>query len=367
MLAGIKTGKKKKKKQQAASANHPLASPKEPPPPTNDNNNADVASQLRATLQQGGAVAPPPANTAATIQLPTGSVVGHKEEADMTVAELLVHEKTKRDDLQVRNILKARHTRKAIDSDDEEQMTLQTFQASKRQKQQQKTARPDYQEQMLSKSWWYIESRSFASQRLLVTGNYCTLVLAPHSHSLEFGNHFYLVPIQTASSWRDVEDEAVWAERQQFLNALRKRYNNRVLSWETVLDTKQFYQARLEIVVVNEDAFYDAPLFFKTALNEQAEEWGTHNKLLKIQSLRTSIPKNFSYFYLDYGGKNHYLQVIENKSFPRDFAVDTIAGMLDVTPLRLRKQTVASTSESEVVQEFLKGWKEVDFTLSSKE
>ena len=68
--------------------------------------------------------------------------------------------------------------------------------------------------------------------------------------------------------------------------------------------------------------------FFKSALNEQAEEWGTHTKLLstKGKTLRQTIPKKgFSYFHIEWDGGG-FAQIIESNTFPKDFGIDTIAG-----------------------------------------
>lgn len=68
--------------------------------------------------------------------------------------------------------------------------------------------------------------------------------------------------------------------------------------------------------------------YFKSALTEQAEEWGTHTKILPIKKgkgLRQSIPKGFDYFYIEWEGGG-FAQIIETNSFPKDFALDTIAG-----------------------------------------
>lgn len=67
--------------------------------------------------------------------------------------------------------------------------------------------------------------------------------------------------------------------------------------------------------------------FFKSALSEQAEEWGTHTKLLstKGKGLRQTIPKGFSYFNVEWDGGG-FAQIIETNDFPKDFGIDTIAG-----------------------------------------
>jgi hypothetical protein len=100
-------------------------------------------------------------------------------------------------------------------------------------------------------------------------------------------------------------------------------------------------------------------------MTEQAEEWGTHNKILSTRGkgLRRTIPKGFSYFNVEWddGG---FAQIIENQSFPKDFAADTIAGMMELDPLRFNRKKKAADYDRAAVLEFLGRWKEFDWTAS---
>jgi hypothetical protein len=110
----------------------------------------------------------------------------------------------------------------------------------------------------------------------------------------------------------------------------------------------------------------DAPMFFKSALTEQAEEWGTHTKLLSTRDkgLRRTIPKRFPYFYVEYAPGDGFAQIIETQSFPKDFGVDTIAGVMRMDPIRLRrKQTVSVDEEKRMILNFLAKWKPFDWTV----
>lgn len=88
---------------------------------------------------------------------------------------------------------------------------------------------------------------------------------------------------------------------------------------------------------LNTHSFSSRNRFFKSALNEQAEEWGTHNKLLstKGKTLRQTIPKGFSYFNIEWNDGG-FAQIIETNSFPKDFSLDTIAGMYGCHSFRSR-------------------------------
>lgn len=134
---------------------------------------------------------------------------------------------------------------------------------------------------------------------------------------------------------------------------------------ETVLPSKGLWQTRLQAIPIPKRQ-NDAPLYFKNALTEQAQEWGTHTKLLSTRNkgLRRTIPKKFPYFYVEWNDNDGYAQIIETTSFPQDFGVDTVAGMMQMDPLkfRARKKTSPET-ERQLILDFVAKWKPFDWTL----
>eukprot|EP00558_Chaetoceros_sp_UNC1202_P011130 CAMPEP_0197253884 /NCGR_PEP_ID=MMETSP1429-20130617/66601_1 /TAXON_ID=49237 /ORGANISM="Chaetoceros sp., Strain UNC1202" /LENGTH=111 /DNA_ID=CAMNT_0042716703 /DNA_START=29 /DNA_END=364 /DNA_ORIENTATION=+ len=106
-------------------------------------------------------------------------------------------------------------------------------------------------------------------------------------------------------------------------------------------------------------------------MTEQAEEWGTHTKVLSTRGkgLRRTIPKGFPYFNVEWddGG---FAQIIENESNSnsfKDFGLDTIAGMMGLDPMkfnRRKKEDTSFDSERAAVLDFVKTWKEFDWTLA---
>ena len=105
--------------------------------------------------------------------------------------------------------------------------------------------------------------------------------------------------------------------------------------------------------------------FFKSAMTEEAEEWGTHNKILSTRGkgLRRTIPKGFSYFNIEWGDGG-FAQIIETQSFPKDFSLDTIAGMMDLDPMKFNRKKKAPDYDRDAVMKFLEGWKQFDWTNS---
>jgi hypothetical protein len=433
MLAGIKTGKRKAKRKdppggvtpEASNTNTTIASSI----PATDAN-ASIAELLRQSFQQKpagsahSASARHPASDSSAadsskartrnfrsleergrIQRPTQDAKDagvsvfvrdsclpelRSNDHELTIAQMVAQERVDQgmslNEKDTRNILRNNKNRKekrtahAADSDDEVHQQLQ----SQRQGDAAKVARRDYTQQLArqdkqqgiaAKCWWWLESPTFQRNRLLALGDHVTLVMAPSNRSLIPGAHFYLVPIQHAPSLTSCEDDDVWNEIHRFQSSLRNMFaqnNKAVLFCETVLPSAIFWQTKMECLVVPMSTAQEAPLYFKNALAEQADEWGTHQKLLHTsgnKGLRRTIPKNFPYVYLEYDrDQTGYAQMIESSSshtsFPPDFCVDTVAGMMQMDPMRFRKRVKADANhEMQCIRSFLDEYKAFDWTL----
>ena len=233
------------------------------------------------------------------------------------------------------------------------------------------------QEKITSQCPWWIESSSFSKHRLLALGNHVSLVMAPPNSSLVSGHHFYLVPLKHAESFVGCDD-SVWEEVRRFQASLQNLYakdcKKGVIMCETVLpNSRGLWQTKLEVIPVPFEYIQDSPIYFKSAMVEQSEEFGTHNKILTTSSqkpLRSVVPKkNFPYFYVEWGSvstSNHtgFAQIIESSQFRHDFGVDTIAGMMGLDPLRFqRKRKFTNDEERRNIAIFLEKWKAFDWTL----
>jgi hypothetical protein len=253
-----------------------------------------------------------------------------------------------------------------------QQQSLTKVAAAKRETSRQ-VAHHDRQTSITSKCWWWMESPSFRKHMLIALGNHVSLLMAPAQSSLFPGNHFYLVPLQHADA-SVACDQNAWDEITRFQKSLRKLYAKEgkdVVFIETILGGKGFWQTRLEAIPVPRKQ-NDAPMYFKQAMLEQAEEWGTHNKVLSTtnKGLRGTVPnQNFNYFFVEWEPNAGFCQIIESQQFPKDFGVDTIAGMLQMDPLRFRRkqQRQSHQEEKQMVLDFLEKWKSVDWTLELEE
>ena len=383
MLSGIKVGKKKKKAPPSPINNDGAALLEDSN--TNNHNasstgNAAVAAALRRELAAGESLTSEKQPAAAsTILLPDRPTASYKKEEDMTMQELLVHEKSHMSlaEQETRSILrqKKRPRRAQVDSDGEEVIDDRHW----KQPDAAKAARRDHDRQLAQhrragvtqSCWWWVESTRFAPDRtLLAASSNVTLVLNARAKGcLLPGKHFYLVPIPHAPSWTACE-ENVWVELRQFqksLRAMAQAQDEAVLFWETVLDKGGgVWQTRMDVLFVPLAVAQDAPLYFRSALAEQAQEFGTHQKLMTIKkSLKASVPQNFPYFYVEYGEYDGHLQMIENKSFPSDFGLDTVAGMMELDPLRFRGNK-AKVDEGKIKRDFLEKWSPFDWTSPSE-
>jgi hypothetical protein len=335
-----------------------------------------------------------------------------KREQDMSVRELAAQEKATGindngndnsmswDEQMTRNLVRVgKKRRRKIGKDDDSDDEVERMQrllpttkedlkpkavaaaAAKMQQREQHRAVAQHhaQEKVTSKCSWWLESSNFSKHRLLALGNHVSLVMAPPTVSLIQGNHFYLVPLKHAESFVTCDDDNVWDEVRRFQTALKNMYAKRgkdIIMVETVLPNTGFWQTKLEIVPAPFHVVQDAPIYFKSAMVEQTEEWGTHNKVLSTtfqKPLKSVLPKHFPYFHVEWGNvatssSTGFAQIIESSDFRHDFGLDTLAGMMDLEPIRMqRKQKFSYDEEKRGIADFLAKWKEFDWTLKLDE
>eukprot|EP00536_Pseudo-nitzschia_multiseries_P010404 jgi/Psemu1/242929/estExt_Genewise1.C_3180006 len=344
----------------------------------------------------------------------TAASYGKKREEDMSVAELAAKERSTGgehstmswNEHMTRNILRVGKKRKmkertaaGMDSDEEveqlkkhlpdyenkygyhrnetgesSQRTARNLEKEEQRHRRRQIDRYQKQEKITSMCSWWIQSSSFARHRLLAFGKHVALMMAPPSASLVPGHQFYLVPLKHAPSMVDCDDADVREEIKLFRTSLENMYardRKGLVLCETVLPNKNLWQTRLEVVPVPFDKLQDAPIYFRSAMTEQAEEFVTHTKLLPTthqKPLRSVVPKRFPYFCADWGNiatsdSTGCAQIIESSEFPRDFGLDTLAGMMELDPVRFqRKARFPKDMEGRLVADFAAKWKSFDWT-----
>ena len=429
MLSGIRTGKKKKKlnAQEAELEDVPPSNRPHHGASTPTSDNLSVADRLRQALATGNGELPVMSQNSLleqleqrgridsnvisakshgeniVVQLPIGrSSTTAKKEEDMTIQELVANERRQNQDMSwdeqmTRNMARMDKNRKrklkaGEDSDEElermkkwlpsattvkegmakEGRVLEKAQQRDRNRLMHEKIQED---KVTSRCSWWLESSSFRKHRLLALGDHISLVMAPPNASLIAGNHFYLVPLKHTSSFSSAEGDA-WREILRFQTSLQNLYARQgrsVIMLETVLEhSKGLWQTKLEVIPVPFGTLQDSPMYFSSSMKEQTEEWGTHNKILKVSTekpLHAVVPNGFPYFYVDWGriatspSASGYCQIIESESFSHDFGLDTVAAMLDLDPIRLnRKKSYSHEEERQQIADFLKLWEKVDWT-----
>jgi hypothetical protein len=414
MLSGIKVGKKKKSKKPSL---------KEPPKHSSnqvdtiansdDNDNLSVAEKLRRSLASGDAtileersasrpidrlerrplVADNKDESGASVVV-LNTITSNKAEEDMTATELAMNERKSSmswDEQMMRNAVRIGKKRRRKGKDDDSDEELEKMKrllpghaekkpekAAEKSMQRESHRQVDHhlqQQNITSKCAWWIDSRSFSKHRLLALGNHVSLVMAPPNGSLIPGHHFYLVPIKHSSSFVECEDDSVWDEVRRFHTALSNMYATQrkgIIMCETVLPNKNFWQTKMDVIAVPFSVLQDAPIFFKSSMMEQSEEWGTHNKVMqvsRIKPLKSVIPnQGFPYFFVEWGdvstsNNTGYAQIIEAENFQHDFGLDTLSSIMDLDPIRLhRKKKFSHEEERQNIATFVESWKKFDWT-----
>jgi len=253
-----------------------------------------------------------------------------------------------------------------------------------------------------SKSWWWMESPKFDKRYLIALGEKVSLVMTPTRKRLQQhakkgawdGGQCYIVPLSYSESFVGL-DEEVWYEVKRFQSSIRQMFREEgrgVIFLETVTRTSRggggtALQAKLEVVPVPRSVERDAPLYFKSALAEVAQEWGTHSKVITLddnkKTLRNAVPKGFPYFYCGWEGGG-FVQLIENeeegddedgdggggmrggggsKRFQRDFGIDTVGGMMECDPMRFQRRNPSRDGDRGEILQFCEKWKGFDWTL----
>ncbi|CAG8595164.1 12615_t:CDS:2 [Racocetra fulgida] len=151
-------------------------------------------------------------------------------------------------------------------------------------------------------------------------------------------------------------------------SAEQKRYFaiEGVIFMETVVNLKYQNHTVIECIPMPWDLAQDAPAYFKEGIMESGGEWSQNKKLVDTSKtgFRRSMVKELPYFHVWFGLDKGFGHVIEKeKSFPRWFGKEIVAGVCDLPPdvwRRPKKQNPRDNSTR--VSEFMKKWKKWDWT-----
>jgi hypothetical protein len=246
-------------------------------------------------------------------------------------------------------------------------------------------SRYDRQSQLIAHCSWWMAAPTFVQHRLLALGHHASLSMMAPSQSLVVGQHFSIVPIPLTPSMAAAAPE-VRQEVLAFLTSLRSTFApDCVIAWETVLNSSsssssRVWQTEWQAVVIPRTMGLEASLFFQSALAAQAEEWSTHPTVLRFQSQPpwyTRLPTQGDYFYVNLADSNTTttttkdacvglaLLIESRNAFPKDLGVDTLAALMDIEPLRMRRkkqQQISQAEEMRYIHQFLDAYEPHDWT-----
>uniref|UniRef100_A0A0N5BMA2 CwfJ_C_2 domain-containing protein n=1 Tax=Strongyloides papillosus TaxID=174720 RepID=A0A0N5BMA2_STREA len=115
--------------------------------------------------------------------------------------------------------------------------------------------------------------------------------------------------------------------------------------------TNKYHHIMIEAIPLPEEIGELAPIYFKKALSESGSEWSDNKKLFDMskegkKDVRNVIPKNFSYFTIDFGLQSGFVHVIEDdETFSSSFAHEILCGMLDLDSKYWRNMSYTSMEQ----------------------
>ncbi|XP_078437161.1 cwfJ-like family protein [Wolffia australiana] len=199
-----------------------------------------------------------------------------------------------------------------------------------------------------------------------------TYLMLPRYQPLVQG-HCCILPLQHEASTRALDDN-VWQEMRNFKKCLIMMFTKQdkgVVFIETVTGlSKQRRHCLVECIPLPRELAEEAPMYFKKAIDEAEDEWSQHNakKLIETTSekgLRRVIPKDFPYFFVEFGLDRGFAHVIDDESnFNTSIGLNVIRGMLQLPEedmYRRRRHETVDTQKSAVAA-FSQAWEPFDWT-----
>ncbi|KAL9687762.1 hypothetical protein QQ045_032169 [Rhodiola kirilowii] len=205
---------------------------------------------------------------------------------------------------------------------------------------------------------------------VLSIANYTYLMLPQRQPVVD--GHCCIVTMQHDSATRSV-DNNVWDEIRNFKKCLIMMFGKQekdVVFIETVMGLAQRRRHCLvECIPLPQDIARQAPLYFKKAIDEAEDEWSQHNakKLIDTskKGLRGSIPKDFPYFYVEFGLDKGFVHVIDDeKQFNANIGLNVIRGMLQLADedMYRRRRHESVDAQKKAKLSFMQDWQTFDWT-----
>ncbi|KAJ0228829.1 hypothetical protein HA466_0321710 [Hirschfeldia incana] len=198
-----------------------------------------------------------------------------------------------------------------------------------------------------------------------------TYLMLPQHQPLVPG-HCCILPMQHEAASRSVDDN-VWDEIRNFKKCLIMMFAKEgkdAVFLETVIGlSQQRRHCMIECIPIPQEIAKEGPLYFKKAIDEAESEWSQHNakKLIdtSVKGLRSSIPKNFPYFHVEFGLDKGFAHVIDDEQeFNSNLGLNVIRGMLELPEedMYRRRRHESVESQKKAVVSFARQWEHFDWT-----
>ncbi|XP_053991521.1 CWF19-like protein 2 [Hylaeus volcanicus] len=188
--------------------------------------------------------------------------------------------------------------------------------------------------------------------------------------------HLFISPKKHVGSSANLE-ENVYQEIRNFqksLVACLDAQNIGVVFIESmtynVEKEKQFLGGGSHLVIdclgIPVENFEDCKIYFYKALSEYGDEWSQNKKLIPVptssQGCRKILPKNFPYFYVNFGLGEGYLHLIEDNHFSKSFGIEIIKGIMETD--RFTTCFSSTVDLQNTILSFKKKYEKYDWTQS---
>ncbi|KAJ8427445.1 hypothetical protein Cgig2_022532 [Carnegiea gigantea] len=168
-------------------------------------------------------------------------------------------------------------------------------------------------------------------------------------------------------------DDNVWEEIRNFKKCLILMFvkqDKEVIFLETLMGLgQQRCHCLIDCIPLPRDIAKAATLYFKKAIDEAEDQWSQHNakKLIDTsdKGLRSSIPKHFPCFHVEFGLKRGFVHVIDDETqFKSSFGLNVIRGMLQTQDedMYCRRMYESIEVQRQAVAAFPRDWKPFDWT-----